>query len=373
MQAGRIELGMFSMPLHRPEKPWAQALREDQEAVLLADALGFSEAWIGEHFSSKVEQIPSPMMFLATLIDRTKSIRFGTGVVNLPHHNPITVAAEAAMFDQLSQGRFMLGIGPGGLPADAELFGHTDMAERGRMVLESIDLIRKLWAADGPFDYSTPHWHAAIAENHWPRHGVGQLPKPWQRPHPPIAMAIVSPNSSSARLIGEQGWIPISANFVPSRDVATHWPQYVAGCEAAGRRPDPGVWRVARNIMVTESEQQARDVLQGPDGLFQFYFRYLRTIRRIDELRDRHEAPAAELNALADVDAAVADMVICGTADTVLDRLVALRDEVGPFGTLLMAGQDWEDPALAKASMHRLAEDVMPRFNAHAVATRAAE
>jgi alkanesulfonate monooxygenase SsuD/methylene tetrahydromethanopterin reductase-like flavin-dependent oxidoreductase (luciferase family) len=118
-----MKLGVFSMPLHRPEKPYEKALSEDREMVLLAEQLGFSEYWMGEHFTSKVEQIPSAMLFFSSLISETKNIKFGTGVVNLPHHHPGIVAAEAAMFDQLSGGRLILGVGPGGLISDAEFFG----------------------------------------------------------------------------------------------------------------------------------------------------------------------------------------------------------------------------------------------------------
>ena len=58
-----MELGIFFMPVHRPEKSWSQALAEDREAIILADELGYSEAWMGEHFSTKVEQVPAPLMF----------------------------------------------------------------------------------------------------------------------------------------------------------------------------------------------------------------------------------------------------------------------------------------------------------------------
>ncbi|GIT24707.1 MAG: hypothetical protein CM1200mP41_07510 [Gammaproteobacteria bacterium] len=69
--------GLFTQPVHRAEKPWATALAEDRESVLLAEKLGFSEVWIGEHFSPKgPEQIPSPLMFLASLIEQTSTIRF---------------------------------------------------------------------------------------------------------------------------------------------------------------------------------------------------------------------------------------------------------------------------------------------------------
>ena len=68
-----MELGLFFMPVHRPEKPWQVALEEDRQAALLADRTGYSEVWMGEHFSTKVEQVPSPLMFLATLIHETQT------------------------------------------------------------------------------------------------------------------------------------------------------------------------------------------------------------------------------------------------------------------------------------------------------------
>jgi alkanesulfonate monooxygenase SsuD/methylene tetrahydromethanopterin reductase-like flavin-dependent oxidoreductase (luciferase family) len=76
-----IKLGMFTMPFHHPDRDYQAILAEDQEAIVLADRLGFSEAFVGEHFSSWSEHITSPLMFFATLISRTKQIRFGTGVL----------------------------------------------------------------------------------------------------------------------------------------------------------------------------------------------------------------------------------------------------------------------------------------------------
>ncbi len=359
-----MKLGLFSMPLHRPEKPFLQTLQEDREAVLLADRLGYAEAWIGEHFTTKVEQITSPLIFLATLIQETRDIRLGAGVVNLPHHHPVAIASEVAMFDQLSEGRFLFGIGPGGLVSDAEIFGHHDMAERQKMMLANIDIVLELWRGEPPYRFETPWWTVAIDEAVYPQHGVGLMAKPRQDPHPPIAMAMVSANSGSAGMCGGRGWIPISANFIPSRDVATHWPLYAAAAEAAGHAADPSIWRVARNLLVVDSESQAEDILADPDGVFHFYFRYLRSLQRLPEVRAA-DPSAASLNALLDVEEAVAEIPICGTAPAVLDRLVALREEIGPFGTLLIGMHDWEDPELCRRSMRRLAEEVLPPFAQH--------
>ena len=173
-----MELGLFFMPVHRPEKPWQVALEEDRQAALLADRTGYSEVWMGEHFSTKVEQVPSPLMFLATLIHETKHINFGTGVINLGHRHPIVVAAEAAQFDQLSSGRLLLGLGPGGLVSDAELFGRPDMGERVAAAAESIEMIVKLWEGTAPINLTGKYWQASLKDEVWLSHGVGDFCRP---------------------------------------------------------------------------------------------------------------------------------------------------------------------------------------------------
>jgi len=358
-----MNLGFFTMPLHRPEKPWGRALAEDREAVLLAERLGFSEVWIGEHFSTKAEQIPAPLVFLATLIEQTSTIRLGTGVVNLPHHHPVVVAAEAALFDQLSGGRLMLGVGPGGLMSDAELFGREDMGERYAVAMESLDVILRLWSQNAPFAFEGEHWRLALERQVWPQAGVGAFPKPLQTPHPPVAMAMVGPGGRTAELIAERDFIPISSNFVPVENVEAQWQAYAEARERMGARPDPSVWRVCRNILVTESDDEADDILADPDGVFAFYFRYLRGVRRIEDFRDRQDAPAEELNELLGVDEALADCVIAGSPRRVLDRLVALVDRLGPFGTLVMVGHDWDETTLWQDAMRRLATELMPTLS----------
>ena len=146
-----MKLAYFMMPIHPPEKNYHVTLEEDADAIRHADALGYSEVWVGEHYTSAVEQITSPLMFMASLIPQTKQITFATGVICLPQYHPALVAGQAAMFDHLSEGRFILGIGPGGLPPDFELFGTGD-ADRGEMMMESIDTILKLWTTDPPYD-----------------------------------------------------------------------------------------------------------------------------------------------------------------------------------------------------------------------------
>src|SRR3990172_1193250 len=358
------------MAVHHPDRGYATILEEDQEAIVLADRLGFTEAFVGEHFSSWGERITSPLIFLATLINPTKHIRFGAGVITLPQLHPATVAAHAAMFDHLCRGRFILGIGPGGLVSDLEMFDVGQAELRPQMVLESIDAILELWAHDPPYQIDGRFWKISLENNIWPEYKVGYVPRPYQQPHPPIALSILTPNSNSAKTAGERGWIPISGQFFHRRYLRGHWEKYVEGCEAAGRRPDPDVWRVSRSVLVTETDAEAEDYLADPDNGLSFYYRFFihsfsSARKALFMLKPDLLMPDEDVT----VDTVKRALIIAGNPRRVLDQLVALRDETGHFGTLLMGGHDWDQPKLWRRSMGLLAREVMPKFARHAAAT----
>ena len=145
-----MELGFFTMPIHPIDKDWRTCLREDREAFILADELGFQEAYCGEHVTDSAENITSCAMFVASLASATKNIRLGTGTVNMPNSHPAAVAAQMAMLDHMLDGRFNFGISPGGLASDAEVFGNLD-ADRNAMFLECINMVLEIWASDAPY------------------------------------------------------------------------------------------------------------------------------------------------------------------------------------------------------------------------------
>jgi alkanesulfonate monooxygenase SsuD/methylene tetrahydromethanopterin reductase-like flavin-dependent oxidoreductase (luciferase family) len=240
------------------------------------------------------------------------------------------------------------------------------------MAAEAVDAILAVWKGEAPLRFDGRFWQFGLEDNVWKRHGVGLFPKPLQSPHPPLAMAMVGHASGSARVVAERDMIPISANFIPVADVASHWRVYAETRAELGLPIDRSVWRIARNVLVADSDAEAAELKADPDGPFAFYFRYLKSLRRIPELRDRQEAPAAELNPILEVDQAIRESVIAGSAASVLDGLVAMRDETGDFGVLLLAAHDWDETGRWQRSMARMAEDVMPRFEQHVRATPAA-
>ena len=146
-----MNLGFFTMPIHPLDKDWRLSLREDREAFLLADELGFTEAYVGEHVTDKAENITSCIAFLAWIAAATKQIKLGTGTINMPNTHPATVAASMAMLDHMLDGRLIFGISPGGLLSDAELFGNLD-ANRNEMFLESINQVLDIWASEPPYN-----------------------------------------------------------------------------------------------------------------------------------------------------------------------------------------------------------------------------
>jgi alkanesulfonate monooxygenase SsuD/methylene tetrahydromethanopterin reductase-like flavin-dependent oxidoreductase (luciferase family) len=369
-----MRLGMFMMPVHPPARSFADTLAEDEEKSLYADKLGFDEMWLGEHFSATTEPIPSPLMFMASVLPRTKNLSFGTAVVCLPNHHPVKVAAEVAQFDNMSRGRFMFGIGVGGLFSDFELFGVSDRAMRARMAMESIRIIQAIWAQDPPYDISGEFWNVRIKDAIIPELGIGYMPKPFRKSGPPISMSVSSRESATARVAAKNGWGIISANNIPCDAIGSHWQTYSKACMDAGRPARGDNWRVARNIMVAASDAEARDRVFGEEGSNRYFYTYMREVLSrvglLSALKPRLDMTDEE----ATVDAITEGSAIYGSAKTVLDKLVAFRDAAGPFGTLLMTGLDWGGPNAAweRDSMRLLAQEVMPKFRQHAM-TQAAE
>jgi alkanesulfonate monooxygenase SsuD/methylene tetrahydromethanopterin reductase-like flavin-dependent oxidoreductase (luciferase family) len=368
-----MRLGMFMQPVHDPKRNFTQVLEEDRQTILLADKLGFDEVWVGEHTSATSEPITAPLVFLATLIEQTKRIKLGTGVFCLPQHHPAQVAGQAAMFDHLCKGRFQMGIGTGSLSSDVELFEVGGDTDRSAMVQESIEHILAIWEGKPPYNRQGKYWSVKIQDMGRVDYGVGEFPKPFQQPHPPIAISIMSPSSGSAKIAGERGWIPISgAAFLHPRYTASHWATYAEGCAKAGRRADSDIWRVSRSIVVAPTDQEAYDYIMNPDGPISFWYRYLLT-----SLKSRGLAKFVAPEGHPDPDSltwqAVAEyQVAWGSPSTVLDKLVALHDLTGPFGVLTAMAHEWDDPAFCRRSLTLLAEEVMPMFSQHADASRTA-
>jgi len=358
-----MKLGFFTMPIHPVDKDWQQSLREDREAFVLADELGFVEAYCGEHVTDKAENITSCVTFLAWIASATRKIKLGTGTLNLPNTHPATAAAQIAMLDHMLDGRLLLGISPGGLLSDAELYGNLD-ANRNEMFLECINTILAIWRGEPPYDIKGKYWSVSTVRTMMPEIGQGHLSRPLQRPHPPVVVTAVAPFSQGVTEAAVRGWEPISANFLMPPWVKSHWPKYVEGCARAGRPADSANWRVAKSIFVAEDAVTAKAYATDPNGPYVGYYRSLFTKLkkngRIGLFKTHKDQPDDEVT----LEHVCEKLVIYGTPDKVADELLAFREQVGEFGTLLYAGKDWLDRDLGRRSMILLAEKVLPKLEA---------
>ena len=118
-----LKFGIFLAPFHPLGINPTLAFERDLELLQWLDALGFDEAWIGEHHSAGWETIASPEIFIAFAAERTRHIKLGTGVISLPYHHPLMVADRMVLLDHLTRGRVMMGVGPGALVTDAFMLG----------------------------------------------------------------------------------------------------------------------------------------------------------------------------------------------------------------------------------------------------------
>ena len=357
-----MQLGFFTMPIHPLGKDWRVSLKEDREAFILADELGFVEGYVGEHTTDAAENITSCMMFLCTLVDATKRIRLGTGTINMPNTHPAAVAANVAMLDHLLGGRFNLGISPGGLMSDAEVFGNLD-ANRQEMFLEAINQVLAIWAAEAPYDIEGKYWKISTRRTLMADIVQGILAKPLQKPHPPIVVTAVAPFSKGVTEAAARGWEPISANFLMPAWVKSHWPKYVEGCERARRPADPANWRVAKSILVADDDRKAREYVMAPKSPYRLYYNNLMTKIFKGGRGEAFKTSRDQPDSAVTLEGVMDKLIIHGSPQTVADKLLAFREEVGDFGTLLYAGKDWLDREMGRRSMILLAEKVLPVVN----------
>lgn len=370
-----MRLGYFAMPVHPLHRDYLETLKEDREAVILCDELGYYDAFIGEHLSDKAENITNSMLFHATLIHSTKQIKLATGTTNLSHMHPVLVATHAAMFDHLAEGRFIFGISPGALRSDAEVLDILD-EDRNQLFAEAIDVILAIWEREPPYNIDLPNNRYKVTSDtsYWPDVGLGIMPKPYQQPRPEIVGTVVAPFSKGVVTMGARDFHPLSANFLIDKWAATHWANYKEGKESVGKVASINDWRIARTIFVADDDKVAqRYGKDDPDSPYRFYYsqlyRKLKKSNRHGVFKHYRDEPDENVT----LDRILDDTVIAGTVDKVVDELLSFREATGDFGEIVYAGVDFADSELAKRSIERMATEVMPRVNQAIGRSQAAE
>ena len=314
-----MEFGVFH-EFHRPQGyTESDAFDEAFAQALAAERYGFDAIWLAEiHFSPSRSVLAAPMVIAAALAARTERLKIGSAVHVLPLANPLRTAEEAATVDHISHGRFEFGIGRSGFPTTYESFGVPYGESRDRM-FEQLEIILKAWTEER-FSYRGTYFSY---EN------VNVIPKPYQKPHPPVRVAVNSADTYA--MVGRMG-LPI---FVAVRlgsllDLVEPLREYRAAWKEAGHAGEGNVG-LRLPVFVGHSREEALAIPQ--DSTMNFY-RYLgeRLVDSASRVGTRAIEARADRGARLTTityEEAQRDKLAYGTPEMVVDRLQELRAQLG--------------------------------------------
>lgn len=341
-----MRFGVFMAPFHQPGENPTLALERDLELIQWLDALGYDEAWVGEHHSTGWETIASPELFLAVAAERTRHIRLGTGVVSLPYHHPLMVADRIVLLDHLTRGRINFGVGPGGHITDARMLGIPPDLLRPRMA-EALDVIVRLMTDPTPLTVETEWFSLTDA--------VLQL-RPFQRPHPPIAVTSMESPAGMA-LAGRHGAGVLSLTVAKGPrgpiDLEAQWGVAEEEAALAGRTVSRQEWRLSLPVHLAETRKEARD--DARRGAAAYVLDYAEAItgrpRPVPGPADRIVDQMVE-----------AGSWVVGTPDDAVAAIERLQERSGGFGGLMVWANEWAPRDKVHRSYELLARHVIPRF-----------
>jgi limonene 1,2-monooxygenase len=338
----RMKFGIFLAPFHRVGENPTLALKRDMKLIELLDELGYDEAWIGEHHSFGREIIADPVVFMAAAAERTRKIKLGTGVLSLPYHHPLMVADRMVLLDHMTEGRVMLGVGPGALTSDAHMMGIPTVEQRRRMG-ESLDAIMQLLRRDGLVTMKTDWFELKDAQL--------QLAS-YSEPHLPVAVA-ASFTPAGPMAAGKHGVGLLSVAGVDNKGFERTWSWAEEAAQESGRSISRDNWKVVVPIHVAESRAQALKELE--EG---FKLRaYTGDAGNPASAGPGLFAAAGGLEAQAESGSA-----LIGSPDQVAEAIEQIIERSGGIGGILGLAHEWASTEATNRSFELFARYVAPRF-----------
>lgn len=348
-----MEFGIFSNGF-RPHTTAAHTYDEDIYEIVLADELGFRDAYISEHhgeppYINRVDTIPMPELLMAKAAGLTKQIRMGAAVRLVHLHHPLDVAIQASVTEHLlGKGRFIFGFGSGfPSPLFCEERG-LSFDDRHARLEESLEFILKCWDSDEVFDWDGDHWKGK---------GVVALPKPLSGGGLPMATA--TDTESVIKMSAERGYTLLSAFLESAERLKPKADMYERYASAAGI---PGARRnitASRIVYIADSYAEAVEDLRPAvthEINVQAERGFLKMLKHVFNLDVPNDEGAIDV--LAD-----AGMYLLGDPDSVAAKIEEFYNAAGGFGTfLIVTGKDWATREKRTRSMTRFMEEVAPKL-----------
>ena len=364
MSTTGIQCGMFMTPYNPPSRTAREVFDWAVDIAHIADEAGYDDFMIGEHYTLAWENIPLPEAIIAACVKSTKRVRFAPMSHLLPYHDPATLAVRVGWLSQVLQGRYFLGISPGGHHTDAILHGYDGIGELGARQLEAMHLMERVWEgkpfkekgqffqAGFPGPDTMPEYHVEIADNS-PFGGRDKLE---------VAVTALSMKSPSMKFAGENNYSPISF-FGGTAQMKAHWNTWSEAMEKAGHTPERQRFRVCRDVFIADTDAEARRLVRKT-GLMETWQKYLKDMYvKFNLFAGIIADSGIDITPEAiDEDYLIDHVILCGSPDTVREKLEGLADKCGGFGQIVAIQHDSiDDPKPWEESLRRLASEVCPK------------
>jgi len=325
--------------------------------ILLSEDLGYDTVWLTEHHFIEYGISVSPLALAAAIAGATKRIAIGLAAVILPFHEPLRLAEEIAFVDLLSKGRLRVGIGRGNRPI--EFAGYRIPQEENReRFREILEIMVQAWTQEkvsfhGKFFTIT---------------GIPVLPKPYQKPHPPLMLVCVSPET--IQMAARHKWPMLnSILFGPVSQITQSRDIYITAMREAGHSEADvqkalQSWGVSRHIYVAPTDAQALREAEAAERWYQQSLARFLVPENIDAappaLQPQFRAIADRLKTVT-WEKLVEETVLFGSPEHIIDCVYEMKEAgVGELLCWMNFGGLPHD--LVTRSMRLFAEKVMPRF-----------
>jgi natural product biosynthesis luciferase-like monooxygenase protein len=339
-----MRFGVHYLTTYFPELDGSapQLYRRVFEQIQEAETLGFDDAWVTEHhFHRFGGLIPHPPTFLASLAAATSRIRLGVAISVVPLHDPLANAEAYAMVDVISNGRLEFGVGRGSNPEEYEGYGlgYEDSPQRLR---EHVDVLLQAWSDD--------------SVNHkgdlYEYEDVDVLPKPVQRPHPPIWVG-ASRSDDTFRWAGEKGFHLMTLPYAYEPPVLQHWVGvYQDALRANGHDPATREILGKFHFFVAESDAAARRLAEP------YWLNYYQLSFERNTWTMQH-SPTAE-----DYEKQIAHKgLIVGDPERCIEAIQYWRETVGLTTLSAMVHFGGMPQELALQNLRLFGERILPAFS----------
>lgn len=255
-----MKVGIFDH-LDRRDIPLHRYYADRLELVSLYDKLGFYAYHVAEHHATPLGMAPSPSVFLSSVAQRTRRLRFGPLVYTLPLYHPLRVAEEICMLDHLSAGRLQVGVGRGISPIEVGFYG-VDPAKSQAMYIESYSVVMKALTSD-------------ILDHHGEFFQFDQVPiqmRPLQQPHPPIWYGVGNAEGADWCVANNVNAV-VNGPIPRVREITDRFRSQWAACgKQDGDLPLIGT---SRHVVVAATDEQAQTIAARAYARWYASFMYL--------------------------------------------------------------------------------------------------